>query len=232
MKLVLGVVVGLAAVVGGSPAVGSTAGHGVTRSSPPAYVVAAVPVGTWGGTRSLVPSLDVRLCTPPFDPHLGVGSCLPAAPMLRFAPITNASQGATIWHDASAPAFANVAGSISDAVPGYIGWAVLTETGFSATTEPESRFFAGAMAASGVDLAPYAIQRIGFRVDAVSLSSPGSDPNGDGLWTDWAISGTFLFEGRIADAATCKHGGWEALRGPAGRFRNQGDCIRSVNTGK
>ena len=30
----------------------------------------------------------------------------------------------------------------------------------------------------------------------------------------------------------CMKGGWQAFQGPDGPFRNQGDCIRFVNTGK
>lgn len=48
------------------------------------------------------------------------------------------------------------------------------------------------------------------------------------------------FEGKVAlmpipsptDKNQCKHGGWKKYAGPDGPFKNQGDCIQFVNTGK
>ena len=34
------------------------------------------------------------------------------------------------------------------------------------------------------------------------------------------------------DKDQCKHGGWKSYQGPNGPFKNQGDCIKFVNTGK
>jgi hypothetical protein len=87
----------------------------------------------------------------------------------------------------------------------------------------------GQVGPSGVDLAGYTIDRIGLRIDAVSLTT---SPTNLGE-TDWNLSATILFEGTIASTSSCKKGGWQSLHGPNDRlFGNQGDCIQFVNTGK
>ncbi len=56
--------------------------------------------------------------------------------------------------------------------------------------------------------------------------------------TAWAPNGTVAFRvtasGAVAgNAGDCKNGGWESLsRGDGTGFKNQGDCIQYVNTGK
>jgi hypothetical protein len=69
---------------------------------------------------------------------------------------------------------------------------------------------------NGVDLAGYTINRIGFRLDALTFDSPGEDANGNGIWTDYTIQGAFLFEGTVSSRDVCMRNGWQRLRGPSG----------------
>jgi PEP-CTERM motif len=45
-------------------------------------------------------------------------------------------------------------------------------------------------ARNGIDLQGFQIGSIGLHVDSLTISSPGSNPNGDGIWTDVFFEGT------------------------------------------
>lgn len=53
----------------------------------------------------------------------------------------------------------------------------------------------------GVDLEGYQVESI-TRTLTVLLDSPGGDPNGDGNWTDYDISGVFEFYGTIPEPSS------------------------------
>jgi hypothetical protein len=53
----------------------------------------------------------------------------------------------------------------------------------------EAVFFA---LASGPDLRGYPVHTVGLRFDQIDVRTPGSDPNGDGLWTDYSYSAVLL----------------------------------------
>lgn len=53
----------------------------------------------------------------------------------------------------------------------------------------------------GVDLAEYTIESV-TRTIRVLLDSPGSDPNGDGIWTDIDISTAFEIYGTIPEPSS------------------------------
>jgi hypothetical protein len=51
--------------------------------------------------------------------------------------------------------------------------------------------------------------------------------------TDWELRATLIVQGTIAGPDACKDGGWQSLHSSAGApFKNQGDCMQFVNTGK
>ena len=89
---------------------------------------------------------------------------------------------------------------------------------------PEADFLGASVGPNGIDLQGYVIDRIGFRLDSLTLSTPGTDPNGNGQWTDFALSGAVLFEGRPFTREWCMKGGWRNY------FKNQGDCVSYVST--
>ena len=55
----------------------------------------------------------------------------------------------------------------------------------------------------------------------------------DDLWTPYAPALQLSAYTVATNAATCKNGGWQTLtRADGSTFKNQGDCIQYVNTGK
>ena len=176
--------------------------------------------------------MEAELCLPPPpSPEFGYEDC-DFLPNLLISPL--AASGTTIWTDSGTPYFDNIVSEITNGVSGHIEAEVRASTGSFALiygrTEPQ--FFGDQVGPSGVDLAGYRIDRIGFRVDEITIDSPGRDPNGDGIWTDFSIKGAFLFKGTIASSEACTNGGWQSLHGPGGRsFMNERQCIQFVNRG-
>ena len=150
-------------------------------------VIAEVPFARGGGSHAIVTQGHVNLC-----------GGLPEGcnPNLRvvFPTLTNASAGSTVWVNSATAHFDNLVSLITNGVSdpfsvmfeagGGEGWA-----GF------EPGFFTTQLQPGHVDLAGHAVHRIGYRVDAISFVSPGSDGAHDGVWTDAKVQGAFLFEG-------------------------------------
>ena len=68
----------------------------------------------------------------------------------------------------------------------------------SSITKPEYLFFQTSMGTNGLDLQGFRIDRIILRLNDLKLASPGSNPNGDGIWTDYSFGCTVIF---VSDAA-------------------------------
>lgn len=210
----------------------ATTGTASAASGSPAdYTVASFSFETHSGVAAVITSFDGGLCpVPPSE------SLFCPAPRLVFPGFT--TSGTTIWTDANSPNFQTIVDELTNGESDVMSWDLIARAGStdvaeSATSGTERDFLDGQVGPSGVDLAGYTIDRIGLRADEVLLDSPGSDPNHNGIWTDFVFRGTFLFEGRIASADACKNGGWQSLHGPDGTsFHNQGQCIRLVRTGK
>jgi hypothetical protein len=206
-----------------APAVSAGAGASPNRASD--YVVAEVPFATSGGLAAVVTQEAVQLC---IQPSIDTGICDPA-----FSPIDAASVGRTIWTDentsnglmlffSGSPNFDGFVASITN---GFNDWMDVSDA-FGGVGGPESDFFGSQVGPSGVDLYGYAIHRVGLRVDSASFDTPGSNPNGNGNWTDYALQGTFVFEGTIANPSACGNGGWRYLHGPDETpFRSHLDCV-------
>jgi hypothetical protein len=225
--------IALAAVVAFGVLMATAAGTARAANPPADYIVASLPVDEGrGGTQAVFTHLEAKVCLPAPPSPIGFRDCN-HLPSLVISPL--AVSGTVIWTDSSTPYFDNIVNAITDGVSGYIEAAETDPIGFvqfiHAGSEPQ--FFGAQVGPSGVDLAGYAIHRIGFRVDSISIESPGTNPNGDGIWTDFSLSGAFVFEGTIASSAACRNGGWQRLHGPGGSsFMNQGQCIQFVNAGK
>jgi hypothetical protein len=205
----------------------------------PDYLVAAHREQMAVGIFSSFTQVRVELCIPSSDLSEVPPGCIGSSPLatLIFGPVDAASVGSTIWIDSSSPGFDAFVSYITDGVNGPMGVAFLPAgTGGRGEIDlpgNQRGFFADQVGLGGNDLAGYAIGRIGLRVDAASFDTPGSNPNGDGNWTDFSFDGTFLFEGTVANSAACKNGGWQSLHGPSGTaFHNQGECLHLVKAGK
>jgi hypothetical protein len=225
---VLGVV--LLAASGTQAAWGARQGDAGVSST---YVVAEVPFKTdTAGTHALATEVDVLLCTSATVDEFETCQLPGPLPQLAFS-VDRASVGTTVWTDASSPNFGGIVGSLTNGRPEFIWRFAQVPFVSVGNVSPEQSFFAGQVGPSGVDLFGYAIRRVGFRVDALTLDSPGRDLQGDGIWTDFAVTGAFIFEGTIANSDACKNGGWQSLHGPGGTpFQNQGNCIQFANSVK
>jgi hypothetical protein len=207
---------------------------GLASASPPPqpsdYTLAEVPFHTAGGDAVVGTELRILFCIDNDSQHCSTHPL----ESLTFPAVTLASAGSTIWADSSGPGLNNVIAELTDGGLDLLGFlARVNVSGPGWTIQGEPDFFGAQVGPSGIDLSGYAIHRIGFRVDAVSIDSPGEDPNGDGVWTDFSLSGAFVFEGTISSSAACKDDGWQSLRGPDGTtFENQGRCVQFATTGK
>ena len=195
-------------------------------SQPSDYIVGSISLHSGGGAPALVTQLDgVSICDKDLS---GPGHCSDTA--LGFVP---AEVGTTVWADASSPNFDLLAQRISNGALGEVGLKVTIAGGGGGPGGLEWAMLGDQVGPNGFDLAGYTINRIGFRLGALSFDSPGEDFNGDGIWTDYTIEGAFLFEGTISSRDVCKHGGWQHLRGPGGLpFENQGQCVRLAANGR
>jgi hypothetical protein len=184
--------------------------------------VAAIPVSAGFGIAGVAPHWELRIETcasPPcaVDVDFTVGE------------ISSSSDGETLWADEASPGFGLIAAYLADGVSGTLGWGVVGPISPSFAIgsvhfTTEALFFS-----SGSDLEGWSPSRIGFAVDTARIDSPGQDPNRNGIWTDVAVSGTFLFEALLFKPRDCMDEQWRTLRRPdLSPFQTLGDCIRHV----
>ena len=75
----------------------------------------------------------------------------------------------------------------------FVGGAAGGEVG------PESFVFFGDGSGSGrIDFAGFEITSLEFRIDELILNSPGTNPSGNGIWTDAIVRSTLTVNGRAA----------------------------------
>ncbi len=56
-------------------------------------------------------------------------------------------------------------------------------------------FFGDSSGANGIDFNDYIIQCISLRINSLTLDTPGQDPIGNGIWTDYSINYSLLVKG-------------------------------------
>ncbi len=88
--------------------------------------------------------------------------------------------------------WSNFTAKLTDGVDEYI-FNTLANHGSGAI--PESLVFGLLSGASGPDLAGYSITRLDLALSSFSIQSPGQNPNGDGVWTDFSFGGTLAVYG-------------------------------------
>ncbi len=87
---------------------------------------------------------------------------------------------------ATDPHFAAFVSRLTNGVPEFIHHNAFDQVD---TAVMEAVLFA---LASEPDLRGYQIHTLGLRFDQIDVRSPGSDPNGDGMWTDFSYSAVLL----------------------------------------
>jgi hypothetical protein len=113
---------------------------------------------------------------------------------------SNKDQGAVASVDAfNDPDFAHVTDIFTNGTNDYAVWVGVVwypGDGFTGGGMHESEFFFNeSEGTTANDLHGYQINRIQLALDQFSIASPGSDPNGDGKWTDVSATLTFTFCG-------------------------------------
>ena len=85
----------------------------------------------------------------------------------------------------------------------YIG--IIGREGFAESGVPESDFFDFLPPGNnGIDLGGFAIDYYSLVFNSLNFASPGSNPNGDGNWTDFSFSATFSVYGEpIPEPSYC-----------------------------
>jgi hypothetical protein len=115
---------------------------------------------------------------------------------------TTADIGTTVYTDAASdPDFTTFVGYLTNGASDTFGrWEYFNGgPGGGGSGGPESMTFGSVPGGNGIDLAGFTIDRIGLRLDALTLNSPGSNPNHNGIWTDVSGSYTLLFQEDVPD---------------------------------
>lgn len=157
-----------------------------------ADTLATAPVLSRGGAAAVVGSLTFTLGIT--DPATDI---LPnRAELFGEIPLQNGDKGKRLVATAATEGeFDHFVSFLTDGINDRVEWAVsLSGGGASGEGSLESSFFMG-RPGGGVDFAGYAIASVEFHVHSILLVTPGSDPNRDGLWTDYYLHGDVVVVG-------------------------------------
>jgi len=139
-----------------------------------------IPLGSYGGINQILTTEDA---------HFGPGS-YPEDTNFLFAGIyfgtSDVGRTFTIASQADDPNFNYVVNALTDGIDQNFEVSMEYGGGYNAL---ESQLFAGI--GTGPDLIGYQIQSFTLTIDSLTLLSPGSNPNGNGIWTDFGGQVTF-----------------------------------------
>ena len=93
---------------------------------------------------------------------------------------------------ANDPDFNSMVAILTDGVAETVGYSLnlVPGGGGQGHWALESRFFSQLpVGGNGIDFRGFKIDSIALRLDLLDISSPGTNPNGDGIWTDCSYSG-------------------------------------------
>ena len=153
-------------------------------------ILATVPVAGRGGSPPASASVQFWLYTHSFPADPG------SASLFRSRTIHEGDEGDTLVANAENESdFTAFAALVTNGVDEPVGYLVgATGGGSGSITMLESRFFVG-KPGTGPDLSGYTVDSVELVIDAVSIASPGSDPNHDGIWTDYDFAGRVVVWG-------------------------------------
>ena len=162
----------------------------VAPEPPAAEVLGVMGFDQNGGIRSFPNSLVLSL-------SVGV---LTTAPALLFEfEATEDSSGSVITVDASTnPEFRDAVSLLQNGVDNQLELAtkLLPGGGGGAASPLESASFNGGISGEFLpDFAGARITHVVIAIDVISFVTPGSDPNGDGIWTDYSSRGRIVIMG-------------------------------------
>ena len=170
-------------------------GCGESTAPSPPVVLASIPLVVIGGGCPRIFSEAIY--------YVGYTEELDSPPTalivdsLRF---TSQETGSHIVLTRSSPGFTSVEDLLTNGVDDLliVGLALDDGTcGGGKSLGPESTLLEDRVAGSSPpDLQGFSIERVTVEIDMASFESPGTNPNGDGIWTDVTIQGRVVIEGR------------------------------------
>lgn len=159
-------------------------------TSPETVSIASMPLRWSGGSSSVYST--ARLFA-----GYGVGN--PTSLFLDTLAATSQDVGAQVVLTSDSAGFGAVAPLLTNGVddqvllgirPGATGSGGVTRFG------PESNYYENRVSGSTPpDLHGFVVQRVIVELDTVMFTTPGTNPNGNGNWTDFLVVGRIVFEG-------------------------------------
>ena len=160
----------------------------------PRQALAVAQVSRSSGSLSVQHSLNIQLGY--FD-----GSLFNSAPLFEQFFLTGSDVGKTFTlATVDDPDFALFVQKLTNGSNDGLG---ITDNLGTITAQQEPEFFTLLAADNnGLDLQGFQIGSITMQVNALTINTPGSDPNGDGEWTDSFFEGTFTVYA-VPEPSTC-----------------------------
>jgi hypothetical protein len=152
---------------------------GINYSIPavvPANTIATAEISNYGGSADIHSSLGLHLIAGGVD-------------ILESFQFTAGDVGKTFTiSQAVDNNFNTFIGALTDGVSSLVEYSC--DINGSSKAAPELRFFHSLSSSNGIDLKGQQIDHIELRFNKLELSSPGSDPNRTGVWTDFSFGAT------------------------------------------
>lgn len=158
-----------------------------TEPEPPITELASWTFSAGGGSRVVSPALFFRMIVE------GTGDTV-----FKDTSILPGDEGGSLIVEGGDPGFQGMVAHLTNGVDEMILLRVqLTASGGGGygVLGRESYFFK-TQTNPGPDLQGYEIESIRFVIEVVEHTCPGSDPNHDGIWTDYTLSGRLVIRGR------------------------------------
>jgi len=161
---------------------------GCSDSTKPSIPLAEIPLRAAGGANSIFSSLNVYV-------GYATGLSISGPMIIDTVTVTGPTPAAEVRTGGAG--FADAVAKLTDGTDDLIQRGFYYPAGGgSSVTGPESNFIAGGVSGTlSPDFAGYTITRIVLTVDTMTFATPGSDPNGNGNWTDYLFSGHVIVEG-------------------------------------
>ncbi|HUR46137.1 MAG TPA: CHRD domain-containing protein [Candidatus Saccharimonadales bacterium] len=151
----------------------------------PLGTIAATEISLYGGTRAIRTNMAINLYDDAghnITSHMRFTNGM-AGKLLTISPIVQ-------------PNFLGFVQSLTNGLTNRIG--LSSDINGSSISKPEYLFFQSSRGTNGLDLQGFLIDRIILRLNELKFGSSGSDPNGDGIWTEYSFGCTLFF---VSDAA-------------------------------
>ena len=104
-----------------------------------------------------------------------------------------------VANSATDPDFDAVVALLTNGVNDLVTRSIVLQPGNLGGTggTPETFYFGAGPGTNGIDLEGFNIESLSVRIDDFLLDSPGSDPNGNGIWTDYLLALTLIIHGSL-----------------------------------